>query len=72
LNLKLSLFEKRALNDEKMASSVASRRRDSMKRRRAHLKNELLIQSDRLEVVDDTDAGVRAAADDAGVEEAAR
>lgn len=39
-----------------------------MKGRRAHLKNESLIHSDRLELVDDTDAVVRAEADVAGVE----
>jgi hypothetical protein len=40
-----------------------------MKGTRAHLKKESLMQSDRLETVDDTDAGVREAAEVAGVEE---
>jgi hypothetical protein len=55
-----------------MESSVASMIHDSMKKRRAHLKNESLMQSDRLETVDNTDAGVRVPADDTGVDKGAR
>jgi hypothetical protein len=44
-----------------------------MKGRRAHLKKQLLIQSDRLDTVVDTDEGVRRVpADEAGVDEGAR
>jgi hypothetical protein len=57
-----------------MESLVASMIHDSMtmKKRRAHLKNESLMQSDRLETVDNTDAGVRVPADDTGVDKGAR
>jgi hypothetical protein len=67
LNLKLSWFENRALNEENTESSAALERHDSMKGARAHLKKESLMQSDLLELVEDADAGVRDAADEAGV-----